>query len=123
MTATDAPRRSQCRELEEDRAAFIQRRPVVLSRIVSRNRFDEQVRFEFLDMNHIPSHYDSKFDFCWSVCAAEHLGSIDHGIRFIEKSLDVLVPGELRFIQSNSTWRRARQSTIGLQSCSAKTRG
>lgn len=61
--------------------------------IVPRNRFDEQVRFEFLDMNHIPSHYDSKFDFCWSVCAAEHLGSIDHGIRFIEKSLGVLVPG------------------------------
>jgi len=34
-----------------------------------------------------------KFDFCWSSCAFEHLGSIEHGLRFVERSIDTLTPG------------------------------
>ena len=33
------------------------------------------------------------YDFCWSSCSLEHLGSIDAGLRFIERSLDTLKPG------------------------------
>ena len=33
------------------------------------------------------------FDFCWSACALEHLGSIELGLKFIENSVDCLKPG------------------------------
>jgi 2-polyprenyl-3-methyl-5-hydroxy-6-metoxy-1,4-benzoquinol methylase len=60
--------------------------------IVTRSLFDEHVRHQYVDMNRIPK-FDKSFDFCWSVCALEHLGSIQHGIDFIERSLSLLKPG------------------------------
>lgn len=50
------------------------------------------VRFSPVDMNHIPATLGG-FDFCWSACALEHLGSLEHGMRFIEASLATLKPG------------------------------
>jgi SAM-dependent methyltransferase len=55
-------------------------------------RFAELVRFEFADMSAISPAYRD-FDFCWSACALEHLGSIDEGLAFIENSLRCLKPG------------------------------
>ncbi len=60
--------------------------------LVSREVFDRKVSLEYVDMNAIPSHLRD-FDFCWSICALEHLGSIDKGLNFIENSIDVLKPG------------------------------
>jgi len=59
---------------------------------------DEELRanteFRVIDMNALPD--DARgFDFCWSSCAFEHLGSIDHGLRFVEASLDCVKPGGL----------------------------
>lgn len=54
--------------------------------------FNRLVDFRFMDMNRIDSDLRG-FDFCWSACALEHLGSIDHGLRFIEASLECLKPG------------------------------
>lgn len=51
------------------------------------------IEFQFVDMNDIPREFDNQFDFCWSACALEHLGSLDNGLRFIENSLRTLVPG------------------------------
>lgn len=62
------------------------------SDIVDRNRFDQNVSHQYIDMNDIPDLGES-FDFCWSVCAMEHLGSIEKGLAFVEKSLSVLKPG------------------------------
>ena len=50
------------------------------------------VSFRAVDMNDIPGDL-SGFDACWSSCAFEHLGSIDHGLRFFENSLATLRPG------------------------------
>lgn len=61
--------------------------------MVSREKFDSLVTFEYLDMNRIPVELSGQFDFCWSVCALEYLGSIDLGSRFVEKSMLVLKPG------------------------------
>ena len=56
--------------------------------------FERLVSFRHTDMNAIdPDLRD--FDFCWSACALEHLGSIDLGLRFIANSLDTLRPGGL----------------------------
>ncbi len=53
--------------------------------------FLQQARFQHVDMNHIPAAIRG-FDFCWSACALEHLGSIEAGLTFIERSLDCLKP-------------------------------
>jgi hypothetical protein len=61
--------------------------------LVSRDVFDRHVRLEYVDMNDIPADLDGRHDFCWSICALEHLGSIDHGLKFVERSMDTLRPG------------------------------
>lgn len=54
--------------------------------------FAERVRFRVVDMNAIPDDLEG-FDFCWSACALEHLGSLEHGMRFVERSVACLRPG------------------------------
>jgi SAM-dependent methyltransferase len=54
--------------------------------------FARLVQFEFADMNAIPERYRD-FDFCWSSCAFEHLGSIASGLDFVENSLRCLKRG------------------------------
>jgi SAM-dependent methyltransferase len=51
------------------------------------------ISFRPLNMNAVPRGLDGKFDFCWSACALEHLGSIEAGFRFIRNSLRTLKPG------------------------------
>lgn len=77
--------------------------------LIEMSKFKELVSLEYVDMNDIPQHLGG-FDFCWSICALEHLGSIERGLRFIERSLDVLRPGgvaihttEYNFTQSEAT--------------------
>jgi hypothetical protein len=55
-------------------------------------RFDDAVTFEPVDMNNIPRTLVD-FDFCWSACALEHLGSIEAGLTFIRNSLETLKVG------------------------------
>jgi hypothetical protein len=51
------------------------------------------IRFRAVDMKSVPPELGGQFDFCWSACAFEHLGSLDAGMRFVEASLDCLRPG------------------------------
>jgi glycosyltransferase involved in cell wall biosynthesis len=45
-------------------------------------------------MNNIPEDLkQGEFDFIWSSCAFEHIGSIEHGLRFVKESLKCLKPG------------------------------
>ncbi len=53
----------------------------------------ENIAFRSLDMNDIPDDLSGSFDFCWSACALEHLGSLERGLAFVERSLCVLKPG------------------------------
>ncbi len=55
--------------------------------IINREFFDERVSFEFCDMNEIDLQLQD-YDFCWSSCAFEHLGSIEHGINFVLNSVE-----------------------------------
>ncbi len=54
--------------------------------------FAARVRYRTLDMNAIPSDL-AGFDFCWSSCAFEHLGSLEHGLEFVRRSIGCLRPG------------------------------
>lgn len=62
-------------------------------RIVSRDAYRALCEFRTVDMNRIPAELHGRYDFCWSVCALEHLGSIEQGLRFIEESVRCLRPG------------------------------
>jgi len=63
--------------------------------ICPREKFLAAVSYQNVDMNQVPPELDGQFDFCWSSCAFEHLGSIEHGLTFVERSMDTLVPGGL----------------------------
>ena len=61
-------------------------------KLVNKEQFSTHVSHMFIDMNDIPD-VEEPYDFCWSICALEHLGSIEKGLNFIENSLKVLKPG------------------------------
>lgn len=61
--------------------------------IISFKDFSEHVTFEAADMLKIPERFDNQFDFTWSCCSLEHIGSIDNSIDFILNSVKCLKPG------------------------------
>lgn len=60
--------------------------------LVDREAFFNRVTFRPADMNNIPPEL-TDFDFCWSACAFEHLGSIRMGLDYLHNSLKPLKPG------------------------------
>jgi hypothetical protein len=64
------------------------------SGISTKDQFDQLVSFANVDMNSIPDNLKD-FDFCWSSCAFEHLGSIEAGKAFVMNSLNTLRSGGL----------------------------
>jgi SAM-dependent methyltransferase len=62
-------------------------------KIVNKETFKNNVQLEYVDMNNIPSNFEGQYDFCWSICALEHLGSLENGLVFVERSLDLLKKG------------------------------
>lgn len=60
--------------------------------IVGLDAFRRHVSFQAVDMNKIPGDLRG-FDFCWSACCFEHLGSLRHGLDFFANSVECLRPG------------------------------
>jgi 2-polyprenyl-3-methyl-5-hydroxy-6-metoxy-1,4-benzoquinol methylase len=60
--------------------------------ICSDEVLQKKVGFRFLDMRDLPDDL-GKFDFIWSSCSLEHLGSMALGEKFIYESLKYLKPG------------------------------
>jgi hypothetical protein len=56
-------------------------------RIIERSLFDQRVTFEACDMSRIPEHLTG-YDFCWSSCAFEHLGTLEQGLEFVIESVE-----------------------------------
>ena len=75
----------------EQHAASLQN--VWVPSLCSRAEADARLAFRAVDMNAVPADLDGAFDFCWSSCALEHLGSIERGLAFIERSSRCLRPG------------------------------
>ena len=61
--------------------------------LISRKKFDELVTYQTADMNHISPEFHDRFDFVWSTCSLEHVGSIGLGQRFAINSMELLKPG------------------------------
>ncbi len=61
--------------------------------ICNEDEFRRLVSYRPVDMNHIDPDL-TDFDFCWSACCFEHLGSIRHGLDFVKNSVEqCLAPG------------------------------
>lgn len=63
------------------------------AQLVERPLFEKKFTLAYADMNDLPHELYENFDFCWSICAAEHLGSIRHGLDFFKNSLKLLRKG------------------------------
>lgn len=65
-------------------------------RLIDDKTFKEKVSFRPVDMAKIPPDLmKGEFDFLWSVCSFEHLGSIEAGLDFVVKAMACLRPGGL----------------------------
>lgn len=54
--------------------------------------FDKRVAYRPVDMNDIPGELTG-FDFNWSSCSFEHLGTIEKGFAFLKNQIKTLKPG------------------------------
>ncbi|MGB4843370.1 MAG: hypothetical protein WBP16_02830 [Ferruginibacter sp.] len=54
--------------------------------------FKERVKYRAVDMNDIPDDL-MDFDFNWSSCSFEHLGTLEKGFGFLKNQLKTLKPG------------------------------
>lgn len=60
--------------------------------LIAKHAFDERVTFQPADMRMLEG-ISGEFDFLWSSCAFEHLGSLQHGIDFVLNSVRHLRAG------------------------------
>jgi SAM-dependent methyltransferase len=60
--------------------------------LCDREDFERLVKVRVLDMNSIPQDLRG-FDFTWSSCAFEHLGTIQNGLRFLVEQMRCVRPG------------------------------
>jgi hypothetical protein len=61
--------------------------------LIDPTKFERNVSFENQDMRNLNNLMAGEYDFVWSSCALEHLGSLEAGIQFIQASLDLLKLG------------------------------
>jgi SAM-dependent methyltransferase len=61
--------------------------------IVDRPSFDSLIRFRYADMNGEWDFPEASYDFVWSCCSLEHLGSLMAGIVFVVRAARLLKPG------------------------------
>lgn len=61
--------------------------------LVSEKQLAQHVRFQPVDMRDLSPIVERNFDFVWSSCSFEHLGSLEAGLRFVEESAKLLRPG------------------------------
>jgi len=60
--------------------------------ICTKEEFYNRVTYRDVDMNEIPEDI-AGYDFCWSACSLEHIGSMKKGMEFVINSMKTLRPG------------------------------
>jgi SAM-dependent methyltransferase len=90
VLATDLPLRHLDRSIWRNATAAAD--DLHHAELVPRAEFDRLVTVDHVDMNAIPPTL-AGFDFCWSVCSMEHVGSIAGAMAFVENSLATVKPG------------------------------
>lgn len=60
--------------------------------ICAAEEFEKRVHYRAVDMNDIPAEL-TDYDFNWSSCSFEHLGSLEKGFTFLKNQMKTLKPG------------------------------
>lgn len=55
--------------------------------------FGERASYQNIDMRNLKAVPKGAYDFSWSSCSFEHLGTLDAGLQFLVESLECLKPG------------------------------
>lgn len=94
IAATDAPPEIAARDGWSETAQYANNLEMIYKpEILDRSIFNQNVRYQVCDMNDIDPKLTG-FDFCWSSCCFEHLGSLQAGIDFVINSVEkTLRPG------------------------------
>jgi hypothetical protein len=88
ITATDAPDYIGLKEGWQNTNEFARSLDdLYKAGIISRNVFDTRVTYQPCDMTAIDDSLRD-YDFCWSSCCLEHLGSLRNGLDFICNSVE-----------------------------------
>jgi SAM-dependent methyltransferase len=66
---------------------------VYVPELINRKDFDARVRFRSVDMRDLRLPWSETFDFIWSSCSIEHLGSLEAGERFVLEAMALVKPG------------------------------
>ena len=61
--------------------------------VLPAEQFGAKVTYQNIDMRDLSSVPKETFDFSWSSCSFEHLGSLEAGLKFLIDSMDCLKPG------------------------------
>ncbi len=90
VLATDAPIEVVNKGWSETKQHSESRESLFFPTIVSEGQFERNVTFSAVDMNAIDESL-GEFDFCWSACCFEHLGTLERGLHFVEASVEKLL--------------------------------
>jgi 2-polyprenyl-3-methyl-5-hydroxy-6-metoxy-1,4-benzoquinol methylase len=85
--------------------------------IISKNAFFERVNFKEVDMNDISQSFYDQYDFVWSACALEHLGTLEHGLDFIKNSARCLKSGGIA-VHTTEFNLSSNEKTLESKDCS-----
>ena len=81
--------------------------------LVSKDAFNSRVSHRFCDMNAIDADLKG-FDFTWSCCSFEHLGSLEAGMQFVINSIEkTLKPGGVA-VHTTEFNLSSNDNTIGI---------
>jgi len=61
--------------------------------LIDADMFHERVTFQTADMRDLSQFERNSYDFLWSACALEHLGSLELGMKFVIDAMELLKPG------------------------------
>lgn len=117
VLATDQPADAIVSSWRETGQHAASREALFHKDVCSRDAFDARVRFEPLDMTQLDRLPRATFDFAWSSCSFEHLGSLEAGLEFVLRSTELLRPGGVavhttEFNVSSNTLTEERGSSV-----------
>ncbi|WP_419759664.1 class I SAM-dependent methyltransferase [Acidisoma sp.] len=79
--------------------------------LVDQETFKRNVRFAPADMRDLCEFSTESFDFVWSSCSFEHLGSLQAGFKFVTEAMRLIKPGgvavhttEFNVASNTETW-------------------
>ncbi len=81
--------------------------------LIDRADFDARVRFMPQDMRALRPAELGTFDFLWSSCSLEHLGTLEAGIQFVLRSSELLRPGGIA-VHTTEFNLSARDNTVSV---------